>query len=353
MKIILLLSTALLLHLSAVSRQQPAFYNTTGHYWQLADTLQAGRKPSSALWHTWFDDGIGRWLTGTGHIDSVTFVQDMFRIYMPGSDTGTLSESAAYHLEYRKKAAWIKATAPGLEQPAVRTAMKKALYPCLPPRLRQDTLLPTLIYTFMGFSDATSVQQFVIMDMLLACQLHTYAPGLLAAHEAFHSITGRSFHGSRFNATIATPQEQYLLLFLSNVSQEGIADQIDKPVLLQRSSPVYDAWQDLYHDEARQSRQCIRQLDSLLQQAATHTIDISYQDMFNGYAVNGGHIPGRYMCSIIRQSGRWQELLQQADDPLAFMLLYQRAASRKQGKFSTESAAYLQRLQQKLILPVK
>jgi hypothetical protein len=75
-----------------------------------------------------------------------------------------------------------------------------------------------------------------------------------------------------------------------------------------------------------------------------------YRRLTNG---TNGHLPGFYMASVIVQAGYRQQLLDHADDPLAFALLYQKAAkkSKSASSFSPASERYLRQLARKYAKP--
>ncbi|HYK57599.1 MAG TPA: DUF5700 domain-containing putative Zn-dependent protease, partial [Flavisolibacter sp.] len=145
-----------------------------------------------------------------------------------------------------------------------------------------------------------------------------------------------------------------LLYFLQNVSEEGVADLIDKPLLQSQGSPVYKEVKQLTENDEALSMQYIKSLDSLLSLAFTSEKVLeqfgSFANFANTFGRNGGHIPGRFMGVVINETGLLQKHLIAVENPISFITTYNEAV-RKGGKkypvFSQESIAYLQKLKAK------
>jgi len=194
----------------------------------------------------------------------------------------------------------------------------------------------------------------VINDLFLSYRIDKYKFGLLTAHEAFHSIVSVAFQLALKKNINNNAIDFNLLYFLQNVSEEGISDLIDKPLLLKKGSPVYNEVKQLTTDDETLSIKYIRSIDSLLMLslASEHVLQRynDFADLSNTFGRNGGHIPGRFMGTVIQKAGLLQKHIIAVEDPISFILTYNEAA-KKSGKkypvFSKESIAYLQKLKAK------
>jgi len=76
-----------------------------------------------------------------------------------------------------------------------------------------------------------------------------------------------------------------------------------------------------------------------------------YRRLTNG---TNGHLPGFFMAYTIYRNGLTKQLLEHADDPIAFALLYQKAAKKDKKRppiFSNTSERYLRQLARKYTRP--
>ena len=232
--------------------------------------------------------------------------------------------------------------------------MKALLYPFLPKRLQTEALCPALFYLNYGRPEATGYGGIVINDLWHSYRLDSYKFGLLAAHEAFHAIVSIAFQQS-LKPTIDYNDPGFnLLYFLQNISEEGVADLIDKPLLLQKGSPVYQEVRQLTDNDEAISIKYINSLDSLLRLAFASEKVLQEYNGFpafaNAFGKNGGHIPGRFMGMVIMKSGLLQNHLMAVEDPVSFIVTYNEAVKKSREKyplFSKESIQYLQQLKTK------
>lgn len=100
----------------------------------------------------------------------------------------------------------------------------------------------------------------------------------------------------------------------------------------------------------------IRSLDSLLTLAFKSEKVLENFESFSAFAnkfgSNGGHIPGRFMGSVIKDSGLLHKHLQEVENPVSFFLTYNeavKALGKKYPVFSMESIKYLQTLKKKYL----
>lgn len=322
-------------------------------YLSIADTLQAGKEPADVEWQALFSTFVHQAMIQAGAMDTLKFKQDMRRVFMPGrQDTAHRDDEQAEHLKYQRHETFVKTAIRNMKGQNVTAQIKKILFPFLPPRLRKDSLLPRQIYLFYG-GDATAINGYVINDMLLTAKINQVEPGLISAHEGFHAIiTDASEH--RLDPKADQQSDLFgVFRFLMNVSQEGIADLIDKPLLMKPGSPVFEEWKELSKDEDRVAVRCIRRLDSVFSRAYRQgKTTAGFEElMFKGYSRNGGHIPGRYMASAIQRAGLLSGVIAQADDPVSFFEAYQKAAGLNRPRFSRASLLYMKKIRKTYLVP--
>jgi len=176
----------------------------------------------------------------------------------------------------------------------------------------------------------------------------------LAAHEAFHSVVSVAFLQKLKKDIDYSAPDFNLLYFLQNVAEEGIADLIDKPLLLQTNSPLYKEVKQLTAGDESLSITLIKRLDSVLTLANRSEKVLRQYSGFaalaSAFGKNGGHVPGRFMGNVIKKAGLLQTHIDAVEDPVSFLLTYNEAAKqngRKYPCFSNESVQYLQKLKTK------
>lgn len=316
-------------------------------YFNLARILKGNQEPPAKNWTDLFHSPAHYAYAMNGSMDTAGFKDDMRLIYMPSLnkslDTAKLSEAQRYHLQYQRNEKLIRFVMKAVQRKEHQAQIKAQLFPFLPERLQVDSLFPQQFYKFTGYEDATGGPGYVLNDMLLAARLYKVSPGILSAHEAFHSIILASQKQRAPKNADYNDANFHIFMFLSLLAQEGIADMIDKPFLLSTASPFYHTWGPQYQDEERIAPVFIAKLDSMLTASWKEKHSLStIQDLLNSglYSKLGGHIPGRYMGMVIRKHGLLPDLIQHADDPMAFIRLYQQATGGK--AFTKESLQFME-----------
>ena len=155
--------------------------------------------------------------------------------------------------------------------------------------------------------------------------------------------TGKDF------GTIA-PEDMGVLWALQTAQIEGLADLIDKRVQVGQSADSTGIRDWLL----KPGPGVVHQIDSTLQVQAAGgpaTPLKFYRRLTNG---SNGHLPGFFMAYTIYRQGLAKQLLDQANDPLAFALLYQKAALKDKQHppvFSAASVRHLRQLARKYAKP--
>ena len=350
---IILLSLILLNHLSFGQYNTISKINTSAgeQYFNIVDILQANKVPVASDWETLFKKTVYQMMISGNAIDTLELKSSMIKVFMPSSiplSISDLSSKERYHLAYKTNQTQLKVYIDFLKITNVIDSVKALLYPFLPKHFQTTALFPTLFYLNYGSAEATGYGGVVINDLLHSYKIDKYKFGLLAAHEAFHSIVSVGFQKALKQDINYNAPDFNLLYFLQNMSEEGIADLIDKPLLSQKSSPVYDEVKVLVENDELLSIMYIEKLDSLLKLASTSEQTLNQYQSFTilakAYGQNGGHIPGRFIGWVINEGGLLKRHILSVEDPVSFIITYNDAVKTLGNKypvFSKESIAYL------------
>lgn len=332
--------------------------NTSGAeaYFNIATLLEGGSADKASSWQLLFQTPPYQMMISGKAIDTTVLKSEMRRVFSSTkSDIATkMSATEKYHQAYKDNQKQLESYIRVLHKINVADSVKTLLYPFLPVRLQTEALFPTLFYLNYGSADATGIGGIVINDLLHSYKIDTYKFGLLAAHEAFHAVVSIAFQQKLKQNIDYNAIDFNLLYFLQNVSEEGMADLIDKPILLQKSSPLYAEVKELTANDETLSVSLIRKLDSMLTQAYRSNQALlpysSFSELANAFGRNGGHVPGRLMGNAIKKAGLLQAHINAVEDPISFILTYNAAVkknSKKYPAFSKESLAFLQSVKTK------
>jgi len=325
-------------------------------YFKVADAIKSVTGEENTAWQLLFGTPIYQMMIAGRAIDTIVLKAEMRHVFGPSASfyQAELSANELYHKSYKDNRSQLENYIAVLHRPGIADSIKALLYPFLPVRLQSDSLFPVLFYLNYGAPEGTGYGGIVINDLLHSYRIDNYKFGLLTAHEAFHSIVSVAFQHALKKNINYNAADFNLLYFLQNVSEEGIADLIDKPLLLKKGSPVYDEVKQLTSNDEIYSIQCIRSIDSLLKLSLTseHVLQRynHYSDLANTFGRNGGHIPGRFMGTLMQKEKLLQKHIITVEDPISFILTYNEAAKKNGGKypvFSKESIEYLQKLRTK------
>lgn len=316
---------------------------------QLADSLQAGKPPTSSLWQKYFDiPVIGLFRPS---FDSSVFVANMKLIFSPQKsenlNTVAVDDEQKLMIEYKENETLIKRTILELKRQNIDDSIKKILFAYLPVNLRDDSILPKQIYMFLN--EGTGFPGYVFNSMLQTAKVNDYKSGIISAHESYHSIAGKIFFG-KINLDaykMLSGGEQTFISFMELIAEEGIADLIDKPILSKPISPLYEEVLELRKDQDNYARYYIEKIDSLLTAAYKSKSVFNFQ--MKGFSKNMGHIPGRFMALKIKESGLLPDYINYIGDPFKFFELYNDAVKKvgSSPAFSEESILFLNELKNK------
>ena len=328
-------------------------------YINVASQIQSGASADSIKWSQLFNTLPCQMMIQGGAMDTTTFKSDMLEVYNSSNleNSSLQNERLSYHYQYKTMLPALENYILRLNSTDVVDSIKKLLYPFLPQRLQSVELFPKLFYLFYGSPDATGMGGLVLNDLLLSYKIDSYKFGILTSHEAIHAIVSVAFQKKLIENINYSSPEFNLFYFLENISEEGIADLIDKPILEQKNSPVYESVNELRKNDTILSIMYIKRMDSLF--TISNTSDSllnkysSFNDLANQFGKNGGHIPGRFMGLVIKEGGTLNAQIQSIENPIAFFLNYNQAANKLKKKkyplFSDASIAYLKKLENKMM----
>lgn len=236
-----------------------------------------------------------------------------------------------------------------VKDPALLDQMYAQAYAFLPARSRTRIANLHLAYVALG-NDATSQPE--TGDIIFSVhfrRIYQGFPGVLEGHEMHHQLRPHKDFG------VPDPADQGLLWALTSALDEGLADLVDKRILVEQPADTAGAGV-IRRWLLTPAPRVLQRIDSTIQRRVSGgpgTPEQFYRSLTNG---TNGHLPGFFMAYTILQNGYLKSLLAHADDPLAFTLLYQRAAKRDRlhqhpPTFSPATVRYLQQVARKYARP--
>jgi Putative zinc dependent peptidase (DUF5700) len=326
-------------------------------YISIAETLIAQKEPTQTEWDSLFTTPYYYLAINTVKFTTPADEQDAMRtVYKSKTLTAAQQADYSHHLNYKNNLAKLKAYSASVKDATIRNTLKTFLYPFIPTRLQADKFIPPIAYTYFYQEEAQGLDNMIIQDAWLAYQTDTYSKGLLTAHEALHSTLSVALKSRTKIILPDTDVRQIIAATLVGISQEGIADLIDKDKLSQKDSPVFELFKSLQVDETNRSIAFIKALDAELSTVST-TKTISNGNAFrqkvSGFA---GHQPGRYMAKAIQKAGFLPEVINDAENPFPFIYAYNKAAAKLGGTaypiISDKTITYLKSVEAELVKPL-
>jgi hypothetical protein len=323
-------------------------------YWQLTDALRRNEPLTDAAWQRFLELPANKVyvasIFGNDAEDLKRYRKAIEVVYMPRHDSllqVKLRAKSWYYVlvnDYKQQEPmYKKLLLETVKNPAYLEKMYTYAYEYLPARNRTRVANLKLGYVVIG-NDATSQQEGIYFSLRAAQDYGAIKPGILEAHEMHHQLrTGKNL------GTVAA-EDEGLLWALKSAQNEGIADLTDKRILVEQSADSTEIRSWLL----KPGPGVVHKIDSTMRvQAAggAATPLKFYRRLTNG---SNGHLPGFFMAYTIYRNGLTKQLLDHADDPFAFALLYQKAAKKDKKHppvFSDTSVRYLRQLARKYAKP--
>jgi len=346
-------------------------------FWRVVDVLAQDEQPADAAWDTLFAaPGYAYYFTEENH--SRAEVKELMRLVFMPSEADALNDSLANggrqlrpdlrplhtFLAAKNHRDDLEAFQETLsEQRIVPTAAEQAAE-LLPEGALRDASgawdLPSIRASIYSL-DGRGPGGFVIVDLLLMYLMGEQGTTRFVSHEFHHA--GRD---SKIDPQAHQDDPRYGVLWaLDRVQSEGIADLIDKPYFIDElQEPLPDtavdgrAWtravlsvfsqRQMADVEATPST--LQRVDSLLVQAAQADAEgreddlEQHADAIRRSIPNNGHPNGFFMASLIQDTLGTERMAATANDPFAFVRLYNEAARQSDGEaapLSAEAMEYL------------
>lgn len=202
---------------------------------------------------------------------------------------------------------------------------------------------PLKIYYHTLDHDGSANAKGIFISIMAAHQNNSKRLGNYEAHE-FHHIQRPNI----LNEIKIDSIDQEIVWALDAALNEGLADMVDKDVMLSEQSDWWlkDMVNDFYVGEAKA---VIENLDKLITDEANgkHHSEEEYRNTLLGTV---GHVPGYFMAKIITENGKSDELTKMADNPFSFFMLYNEIACQNPKEyplFTAVSIQYIKELEQK------
>ncbi len=220
------------------------------------------------------------------------------------------------------------ATADSLAQTFLPNSIKDSL-----PKLHN-------VYMIISDPDAKVMQDAIVVDLNTSFQMGKDGLAKLIAHEYHHN----------YRALTTKPYEHPLLVQLNKVHQEGLADLIDKDEPpIEEMGLFPKAILEIYNKDYQNTPNNLRTLDSLTQEFLAQELDTTaYYQQINNYFKFGGHTAGIYMSFKISKTLGKEVLIENYNDPIKFIELYNDVAKASPGDhvFSSTFLSYIKKLDQ-------
>lgn len=283
--------------------------------------------------------------------DSVKFLNNLKAVYS-NKPVSASQQDDDYLLmkKYFQNETGIRKGLELVKQTNIGETVKKRLRPFYPKSVNLDTIQLHFVYMFLDEGNG-GVPGYVLNSALQTSYLEGKHIDIISAHEAYHTITNSIFmdrfkllFGATRSDTIANNQN--LLWYMQIVSEEGIADLIDKKIISSSKSPLAEEVNKLRENETIRAEKRIQQLDSLLADTSGTLNFLSLNDILE----NGGHIPGRFMAERIMKANLLEKFIQHTGNPFQFFYLYNEAVKGQLSvpRFSEKSISNLRTLEYKI-----
>lgn len=206
------------------------------------------------------------------------------------------------------------------------------------PKSMQKKAATTTIYYIPIWNDAVAEGNDVIFTLYASYHFDKLGYGALGAHEFHHVL--------RKNKKNLREEDAFLFEALSNLLNEGSADLIDKKLTGSPDCPDDLAYYGFLMENGPNAMAI---LDTAIISHVNKIKAITKKDIADIVPMSG-HIPGCYMSAIIERNGYKNEVVRNVDNPVQFILIYNKAAAKDKEKpyrFSDTTIEYIKKLSMK------
>lgn len=332
---------------SLTTRGQKLNFDAVEYYFKITDSLRQNHPLSQQTWKKFLGHpGLSLYLKNQ-NFDSLyleAYRKNLEYVYMPKHDSILnlrLKNNQKYFLaylinNYKVKEQALKSYYQKIrENPSIYLdSVYTNCYTMLPEKMRKKAVQTT--FYFIPFqNDAVAEDNDVVFTLYCAYHFDKLKFGALGGHELHHLL--------RKNKTIKSQKDKYLYEALTLLLHEGSADLIDKSYTTHPDCPVDLKYFEFFMDNCSNY---LAQLDSAIQQHAANRAMITSKNI-PALVTMSGHIPGCYMAYLIEKHGFKNELIRNVNDPITFILLYNKAAKSDKEKpycFSEITIRYLTKI---------
>jgi len=200
----------------------------------------------------------------------------------------------------------------------------------LPKKFALYREMPTIFYHGLTVGAYSTFHNQIFVNILSSYESTTNSKmGSTEAHELHHNFRpDLSYYIARpdssYYATEIEEEDRGMYNALMLALNEGLADMIDLEFVKADSSKLYPK-DTIQVGLMEKGRNVVTELNKHLVEEANGASQDS--ELYGSIYLNSdGHIPGYFMAKAIKDNGRLGEIIEQADNPFVFFLVYQEVA---------------------------
>jgi len=188
---------------------------------------------------------------------------------------------------------------------------------------------PTIYYHALNNDGDASVRNRIFMSVLASFERNINRMANVESHELHHNFRlDLSYYKARqdssYYKTEIDEKDRVVYTALMLALNEGLADMVDKDLLFAETSNWWrkETIQSIYLNEGQE---VVKKLNEYFLEAA-YGANQKWEIYDNLYLNFNGHIPGYFMAKAIKDNGRLKDVIENADNPFMFFLIYQEVA---------------------------
>lgn len=324
--------------------------NTTSidAYFAIVDELKQDRDPAPGVWQAFFEQtgnqlALKSYRRGDSFRDTLKSLIQL--VYMPGKRQQLQNKRMDVILENilftRDQEAAIKEHMAFVKEGAVVDSMYALAYRYLPSS-RHKRVKDLKVYYIGPLSpDSRALNDTLYINTAMEARFFPRRTVYVGAHELHHILLG----SENTYKSMTADQARYagVVMVANSLLREGLADLVDKKHFL--LLPHDTLYRPLMEKSLQESDSMIVKLNAELERLATAPAKPA---QLRSFMSRGGHAPGHYMGLVIERNGYLPELLQNIDNPFAFLYTYNKAAQKdaqQPARFSPAAIAFLKRVE--------
>ena len=351
-------------------------------FYEVADTLAAGREPTAAAWDALFTaPGYARYLADSE--DAAAAFEDLVRLVFDPANQAALADTLRAVegapsfdrlpffavLDARERSAELEKFRRALAEGGVGLEAAREAARLLPAGAAD---VPPFVFNVYKY-DGTGDPDRVVADLVFLEKIGAEGARLFLAHEAHHAVRDR-LSELDLPARGEDPR-YYLLVALNQLRAKGIANRFDKANFfsdrLRRRFEAdtsatgrwlkaffFDYYGRGFQDAYAATPETVRGVDSLVTAAARadaagddETLAEASRAVYRSLPINA-HPNGYFMANAITEAFGEGALVEDVANPFAFLRLYNRAAKQSNDDLPTlsaESMDYFGRLEARYV----